>query len=96
LLLIFGGTAKEYIHLFTDHTDTVHCNNEAHGLVIEPEHHHCSFLICALPLFLNTEVAGIRFNIPKAEFHTYQSIEKEQAYCRSFYVSYLRGPPAIV
>ena len=56
MLLIFGSTAKEFVHLFAQHEDTIHHNDhvcppgEAH---FEKEHHHCSFLHFVLEPFAN-------------------------------------------
>lgn len=55
-LLIFGSTAKEFVHLFAQHEDTIHnphhvCpEGEAH---FEHEHHHCDFLHFVLEPFAN-------------------------------------------
>lgn len=50
--LLVGGTAHEFAHLFSGHTDTVdHHHNDGHASV-ESEHHHCDFLKHVLPDFL--------------------------------------------
>lgn len=55
-LLVFGSSAKEFIHLFAHHHDTVHHHDhicpdgETH---LEAEHHHCAFLHFWLDNFAN-------------------------------------------
>jgi len=53
IILLFGSTSKEFVHLFSGHEDTVHCTNVKDGLVIESLHHHCTFLSFCLTAFLN-------------------------------------------
>ena len=95
LLLLFGGTAKEFIHLFTHHTDTVHSINEKGDLVIEPEHHHCSFLEYALPLFINADITEICFSVHKKLYPAYKRINDAQVQIGCVSTAYLRGPPSI-
>ncbi len=62
LLILFGGTAKEFVHQFTGHTDTVHtsctssCAETKDGLAFHTPHHHCDFLQLALAAFTDTPV----------------------------------------
>ncbi|MGC4058406.1 MAG: hypothetical protein QM743_09875 [Chitinophagaceae bacterium] len=97
LSLLFGGSAKEFIHLWAHHTDTVHdvhhvCpKGEAH---FESEHHHCAFLGFVLAPF-----DGVSFK-PSIHFFTrpatghqylgYQSVFSPG--CRPH--ALFRGPPA--
>lgn len=44
LLLLFGTTTKDWLHEFANHVDTADCHRPVQGLILEKEHHHCSFL----------------------------------------------------
>jgi hypothetical protein len=94
LLLLFGGTAKEFIHLFTEHQDTVHHHIEGDGLVIESQHHHCSFLSDSLPAFLNhSSELPVYYNKREhgiRHFILYKVFFSEQSILPSF-----RGPPVV-
>lgn len=59
MLLVFGSTPKEYVHLFAGHTDTEHCNHDREGLYFENEHHHCDFLSFTLPPFAHDAITYI-------------------------------------
>lgn len=93
VLLVFGTTAKEFLHLFADHTDTVHVHHAHDGLVIEQEHHHCSFLTYSLSSFVND------FHISKIPYVTHEYVQyyhavTDQLVVFSSLTSFLRGPPA--
>ncbi|MBL7684233.1 MAG: hypothetical protein JNK00_12810 [Flavipsychrobacter sp.] len=95
ILLLFGSTSKEYIHIFADHQDTVHSHLEKDGLVIEPEHHHCSFLSYALPLFIN-DVQVIKLYSIRMVYPVYTSFIAVTYTHNNPITAYLRGPPAIL
>jgi hypothetical protein len=94
LLLLFGTTAKEFIHMFADHHDTVHVHHEGGELSFESEHHHCDFLSYSLPAFDND------ISFPFIAFF-------EQATCSGYIMgdvqfvqraivhTSLRGPPVV-
>ena len=93
VLLVFGTTAKEFLHLFADHTDTVHVHHHHDGLVIEKEHHHCSFLTYSLSSFINDfYVTPIPY--VAHEYVQYYHEAAEQPVVFSSLTSFLRGPPA--
>lgn len=56
VVLLFGASAKEFVHLFAQHEDTIHHTDhicppgETH---FEQEHHHCAFLHFLLGPFAN-------------------------------------------
>jgi hypothetical protein len=93
LLLVFGGVSKEYLHLFTGHTDTTHCNHDREGLYFESEHHHCDFLSFTLPPFVHDAVV---YKIPEPRpFYLLHTTEvAAHLIPRDAPVSRLRGPPA--
>ena len=95
ILLLFGSTPKEYIHLFTGHEDTVHSHFEKDGLVIEPEHHHCSFLSYSLPFFVN-DAQVIKLYKPSSVYFVYNSFIAVAYTQNSSLTTYLRGPPAFL
>lgn len=95
LLLVFGSASKEYIHLFTNHEDTVHTHDVHDGLSFESEHHHCDFLSFALPPFVN-DVSTFHLK-PYTEYDAKVSAEPVvHLVPRTVASSLLRGPPAIV
>lgn len=95
LLLVFGSTSKEYIHLFADHEDTVHCHQHYDGLTIEQEHHHCTFLSFTLTSFIND--AG-QYHIEFRPHHDLilQKAQVDHLIPRAVPASRLRGPPVVV
>jgi hypothetical protein len=95
ILLLFGSTPKEYIHLFAGHKDTVHSHLEKDGLVIEPEHHHCSFLSYALPFFVN-DAQEIRIYTPSSVYPVYNSFFAVYYTQNSPLTICLRGPPVFL
>ncbi|HLO69640.1 MAG TPA: hypothetical protein VK167_02140 [Flavipsychrobacter sp.] len=95
ILLLFGSTPKEYIHLFSGHTDTVHSHLEKDGLVIEPEHHHCSFLSYSLPFFVN-DAPVYKLHAPRMVYPVYTDITCVTYNPSSPLTAYLRGPPTII
>lgn len=96
LLLVFGSTSKEYLHLFTGHEDTVDCTHEGnHGLSFEKQHHHCEFLSFTLPPFLN-DAAEYTFSYHKVYPRIYHTRLADNVVLRPVSSFYLRGPPAQV
>jgi hypothetical protein len=94
ILLLFGTTAKEFVHQFADHEDTVHCNNRHDGtLVIEPEHHHCKFLSFSLAAFISP-VYGYTLPAEKIFYSTYVAAPVAHIAHRTVTTPCLRGPPA--
>jgi hypothetical protein len=92
IILIFGTTPKEFIHLFANHEDTVHVHEHTDGFSIEQQHHHCDFLDDALPLFINDFSKPV---IPQgqhivAAFYTAYDSQFEGTI---IYSTTLRGPP---
>ena len=94
LLILFGGTAREFVHQFTGHEDTVHCNAKKDGLSFETQHHHCSFLgdslapFCADAEFPYIPALLTTYTTPKDHF-AFFLLAKERLFTA------LRGPPAI-
>lgn len=93
VLLVFGTTAKEFVHLFADHTDTVHTHQPHDGLVIEQEHHHCSFLTYSLSSFIN-DFHIVRILPAAVVYHQHYQASADQLVVCTPLTSYLRGPPA--
>lgn len=92
LLLVFGSTSKEYLHLFADHQDTVHVHSDHDGLSFESEHHHCTFLSFTLTPFAHDAVT-YRIQEAKESFLLHQSVAVVHLVPRSVPSSRLRGPP---
>lgn len=94
MLLIFGSTAKEFIHLFAGHHDTVHATHVKGELSFENEHHHCSFLSFALPDFYHDTTVHFVERI-SVDFPVYTAflpaLHTEQEIIRNL----SRGPPAV-
>lgn len=92
LLLVFGGVSKEYLHMFTGHTDTVHTHDDSDGLFFEKEHHHCDFLAFTLPPYANDAqsffIAQRVYDYPQ---HT--AVGVTHLIPRSLPASSMRGPP---
>lgn len=94
ILLLFGSTSKEFIHLFTGHEDTVHSKISRYKIVIEPEHHHCTFLQFSLGSFVND------IQVP---YVAVQILAHTEAYTKYFanichrapVAACQRGPPAM-
>lgn len=94
LLLLFGGTAKEFIHLFAGHEDTTHCSDNHEGLSFENEHHHCDFLSFALPFFDNDIfIPGLDF-IEEKYFSFYAALNSSPIQRAEKHTA-LRGPPVL-
>jgi hypothetical protein len=93
VLLVFGTTAKEYIHLFTHHQDTVHTHHD--GLSFENEHHHCTFLSFTLSPFVS-DVLTFNVSFHAVEFSEQQGTEQEHVAFKTVSVRSLRGPPAFI
>lgn len=98
LLLLFGASAKEFVHLFAHHEDTVHnlehvCPpGETH---LEQEHHHCSFLSFLLEPFANDASIPCIYFIPSIEFVNKHSVVHAKFIPRNLDQIALRGPPAV-
>jgi hypothetical protein len=93
-LLLFGGTSKELVHLFADHTDT-QCSAVHHdGPVFEQQHHHCDFLNYSLTAFDNDlqlpVIHIIGFSYPADKIFYVSSLTAD-----NYYATYLRGPPCL-
>ncbi|RYZ50088.1 MAG: hypothetical protein EOP49_14785 [Sphingobacteriales bacterium] len=94
LLLLFGSTAKEFIHLFADHHDTVHTECSQGELSFESEHHHCDFLSFSLPAFHQDH----QFPFIERTYVDFPEAESSPVLLsggRTVYHTALRGPPAI-
>jgi len=92
-LILFGGTAKEFIHGFAGHTDTIHHPSNA-KLSFDSKHHHCSFLSDSLPPF----EAPTPFFIPfaKSGSFTISAVEIREAYItKELIIPAFRGPPCV-
>jgi hypothetical protein len=93
ILLLFGTTPKEFIHLFADHTDTVEQYHTGKQLAIEKQHHHCQFLgFSFAPFVKDHQSAFLRFS-------TFSYFIKHEALSvhfvqRAIVSLSLRGPPA--
>ncbi|MCB0697235.1 MAG: hypothetical protein KDC07_07710 [Chitinophagaceae bacterium] len=94
LLLVFGGVSKEYLHMFTGHTDTIDHNYGNDGLHLESEHHHCTFLSFTLPPYVD-DAAIYELPQPKEVFLHNITVTVSHLIPRAVPVSRLRGPPAI-
>lgn len=81
----------DFVHLFADHHDTVHCYHEGE-LVIEPQHHHCDFLSFTLPAFLNDHSSVSIFFTPQ-RFARQKADAVIHLASRTVHASLLRGPP---
>lgn len=93
LLLVFGDVSKEYLHLFTGHTDTVHQHDDEDGLHFENEHHHCSFLAFTLPHYIK-DANEVKLPQKNQDFLIVHSERVIHLTARSVPALYLRGPPS--
>jgi hypothetical protein len=94
LLLIFGTTAREFVHdAFADHHDTVHRYHAPGEYSFESEHHHCEFPNYALPDFNNDISYPFVAIIAQAAHAEYQTHDI-QFVQREIIQTALRGPPA--
>lgn len=97
VLLIFGSSAKESVHLFAQHEDTVHnphhiCpKGEAH---FEQEHHHCSFLHFVLEPFANDAFIPRIITCLAPDFLRENQTVSSKFIPRSIDQTSLRGPPS--
>lgn len=92
LLLLFGGTVKEFVHGFAGHKDTIHSHENREGLQYEKQHHHCDFLNDVLPAFINNTF------FPEILFHTVEytafQVPLTETFCFNITsIPSLRGPP---
>lgn len=91
LLLLFGSTAKEFIHSFAGHHDTVHAHDPS-GLSFESQHHHCDFLSFSFSAFNN----DVSVPLIKRIISTYEQIHiafEPSLIPRDALHTALRGPP---
>ena len=93
-LLAFGGVSKEYLHLFTGHTDTESCDHHREGLYFESEHHHCDFLSYTLADYTPDAIVYSFATAPVA-FPVYSNGHKSRLIPSEVSSSHLRGPPAV-
>ncbi|RYD55211.1 MAG: hypothetical protein EOP56_16830 [Sphingobacteriales bacterium] len=94
ILLLFGSTPKEFIHLFADHTDTVHTYH-GDGLCIEPEHHHCDFLSFTLAAFIDNPLP-LLLERSETVYPREEASVVAHLTSRTVFTSFLRGPPASI
>lgn len=95
VLLVFGGVSKDFVHLFTGHEDTVHCNDKDGILHFESEHHHCDFLSFTLTPFAQDAVDYfIPASIALPEQHTASLVQ--HLIPRGVIATRQRGPPVFV
>ena len=93
LLLLFGTTSKDWIHEFANHQDTADCYRKIEGLIIEKEHHHCSFLTDVLLPF--AAPAPVQLPQPFVEKgYVLRPFLMESADGRQPVSSTSRGPPS--
>ncbi len=95
-LLIFGSTAKEFVHLFAPHEDTIHHTGhicppgEAH---FEELHHHCSFLHFVLEPYENNFSVPLIHFVPTPFYAAkHCAVTAEFVPCNHIEIT-LRGPP---
>jgi hypothetical protein len=96
ILLLFGASAKEFVHLFAHHEDTHHTEHicppgETH---FEEPHHHCSFLHFVLEPFAHDAF------FPRIESYTVPVFIVQHCAVTAKFIpcdvccSSTRGPPA--
>jgi hypothetical protein len=94
LLLLFGSTAKEFVHSFTGHQDTIHHHHGKGELSFESQHHHCEFLSFVLAPFDHVVLLFIptlhQPDIPAVNAPTPQHLAE-----RPLPAAAQRGPPAL-
>ncbi|MBS1774075.1 MAG: hypothetical protein JST82_14545 [Bacteroidetes bacterium] len=93
ILLLFGSTSREFIHLFAGHKDTIHTHSQKEGLSFENKHHHCSFLDDALPLYVNDFVNPV-IHVKEQAYCIYNSRLQQQYTEVATLTAFLRGPPS--
>lgn len=93
LVLLFGTTAKEFIHMFADHEDTVHHAHAPGEYSFEGEHHHCDFLSYSLPAFDNDISFPYVAVVEQSYYREYTETEVRFVQ-RDIVQTSLRGPPA--
>lgn len=96
VLLMLNGISHDFIHVFTHHTDTVHCKgkNESGKKYFENEHHHCHFLDIESSVFI---LPFSSFHFFVATQHQYQFLPYWQNVAFTFAIhSTSRGPPYTV
>lgn len=96
MLLVFGSTAKEFIHLFAGHHDTEHVQHASAGeLYFENEHHHCTFLSFALPDFYHDASVSF-FEAQAVEYVSHVSFSGGGLPEMARFATSTRGPPEAV
>ncbi len=94
-LLLFGGTAKEALHGWTGHRDTVDTHRKDGAQTIETKHHHCDFLSFFLPPFMAAE--PVRAVKPVSlVYGAHQAVPLHLWEARSQCFIAGRGPPRLV
>ena len=95
-LLLFGGTAKEALHAWTGHRDTVHTHRSDGSLAFEAKHHHCYFLSFFLARFTAAAAASFEAGAPQPAYgkHTARPLSLWETRSRCFITG--RGPPVLV
>ena len=93
VLLVFGGNAFEFVHLFSHHQDTVHHQCGDGELSFESEHHHCTFLSFSLAPFITQDVVHVE-HYKALEYFTFQSPVSETEHRQVHQIPSFRGPPA--
>lgn len=94
LVLLFGTTPKEFIHLFAGHHDTVHHEHAPGEFSFEGEHHHCDFLSYDLPAFDNDIRLPYLPVVATRYYRAYATAEVRITHGDVVQVS-SRGPPAV-
>jgi hypothetical protein len=94
LLLIFGTTAREFLHnAFADHHDTVHRYHAPGEYSFESEHHHCEFPNYSIP-DLHSEISFPYIVLVERPQHQQYQTHDVQFVQREIIQTALRGPPA--
>lgn len=95
-LLLLNGTSREFIHEFAHHHDTIdhfHVNyHTANHAAFEPEHHHCDFLNCLVPVYHPVE-ENFQLSFYQQP-NTWFSRTLENIFSEDKEHTALRGPPA--
>lgn len=92
VLLIFGTTPKEAVHLLAGHQDTVHIKHSSTSY-LEKVHHHCAFLELALSPFA-ADAFEITYRYYEPLVFTWYNLSVKDRRCTNLLHTALRGPPA--
>jgi hypothetical protein len=93
LLLLAGGSAKEWIHACADHTDTVHGHRTDGQLAFDSQHHHCDFLSYCFPPFIPAAPAPPVFHYQPASYLVHGATLTEKKVQSDLFEYFGRGPP---